>query len=246
MYENKVNLLVRYSDFNFDDCSQFKEFKCEQEMTDIQKRMYFLMVHSNLQRGANEALYSWAGRAGLSRSTAFGIFTKGNAAMHGSVASKIANSTGANEEWVQYGVGEPFIIEDSIKHSNLESTIESEIIETEGLAITTEIDKDKLIQAFDTTEQALIEQHKTMKPASKAEFIVMLYTALADSKTKFNKNLLNTAIYLVENELSVQRRNMSHEKKTLLIIAIYTLYIDNASNVEALELSIKNLIRSAA
>ena len=245
MIENKENILVRYSDFNFVECSQFKEFNYEHEMTDIQKRMYFLMMHSVMQRGKGESLYSWTGRVGLSRSTAFGIFNKGNATMHSSVAQKIAAATGANEQWVQNGIGEPFTAHNAVTHSNNNS--DTNKVETEGLTITTAIDKDKLQQAFETTEQALNDQHKTMKPEPKAEFIIMLYTALIDSeKQNFDKKLLNTAIYLVENELSVQRRSMSSDKKTLLIIAIYTLYIDNASNLEALELSIKNLIRSAA
>ncbi|RSN77928.1 hypothetical protein [Acinetobacter haemolyticus] len=237
MADNKENIFVRYLDFNFAECSQFKEFNYEQEMTPIQKRMYFLMLHSNMPRGESESLYGWAGRIGLSRSTVFGIFSKDNAKMHNSVAHKISEATGANEQWIQSGVGEAF---DKTKK-------ESNVIQSEGLQITTEIDRDKLQQAFETTDQALKEQHKTMQPKPKAEFIVMLYTALIDSATQsFDKNLLNTAIYLVENELSTQRRSMSHDKKTLLIIAIYTLYIDSASNIEALELSIKNLIRSAA
>lgn len=245
MIENKEDIIVRYSEFNFAECSQFKEFNYEHEMTDIQKRMYFLMMHSEMQRGKGESLYSWSGRVGLSRSTAFGIFNKGNATMHSSVAQKIAAATGANEQWVQNGIGEPFT--GRTVTNQVVSDSGSSRVETEGLTITTAIDKDKLQQAFETTEQALNDQHKTMKPEPKAEFITMLYTALIDTeKQKFDKKLLNTAIYLVENELSVQRHIMSPDKKTLLIIAIYTLYIDGASNVEALELSIKNLIRSAA
>ncbi|MFD2012987.1 hypothetical protein ACFSHO_03595 [Acinetobacter vivianii] len=212
-------------------------------MTPIQKRMYFLQVHSKMPRGEKESLYSWTGRVGLSRSTAFGIFNKGNGTMHNSVASKIATATGADEIWIQNGVGEPYSA--SIANVSAESSQDNKI-ESEGLTITTAIDKAKLQQAFETTEQALHDQHKSMKPDAKAEFIVMLYTALTDSHTQNFDKLLNTAIYLVENELSSQRRTMSQDKKTLLIIAIYTLYIDNASNVEALELSIKNLIRSAA
>ncbi|AZN69276.1 hypothetical protein DX910_14475 [Acinetobacter haemolyticus] len=245
MSDNKQYISVRYSDFNLEDCSQFKEFNYEQHLTDIQKRMYFLMLHGEKQRGGGESLYGWAGRLGLSRSTTFGIFTKGNATMHNSVAIKIAEATGASEQWVQNGIGEPFAIETITNH--VKSNASNKKIETEGLTITTAIHRDKLQQSFETTEQALNQQHKTMTPSAKAEFIVMLYTALTDAESQnFDKKLLNTAIYLVENELSVQRRTMSHDKKTLLIIAVYTLYIDNASNVEALELSIKNLIRSAA
>ncbi|MGB9192293.1 MULTISPECIES: hypothetical protein [unclassified Acinetobacter] len=114
MTENKENKFVRYSDFDFVQCSQYKEFNYEQsevaeiELTDIQKRLYFLMVNSELTRDSNESLYHWCTRLGLSKSTAFGIFSKNNQTMHTSVSKKIANSTGSNFEWVQYGRGEPF------------------------------------------------------------------------------------------------------------------------------------------
>lgn len=128
-----------------------------------------------------------------------------------------------------------------------ETQTESGIVEEEGLRITTSIDRDKLQQAFETTAQALKDRHKIMRPKPMAEFIVMLYEALIDKETQpFDSHLLNAAIYLVENELEIQRRTMSPEKKTLLIIAIYTLYSDDASNMEAIQLSVKSLVRSAA
>jgi RNA polymerase-interacting CarD/CdnL/TRCF family regulator len=110
-----------------------------------------------------------------------------------------------------------------VTHSSNNS--DTDKVETEGLTITTAIDKDKLQQAFETTEQALNDQHKTMKPEPKAEFIIMLYTALIDNeKQNFDKKLLNTAIYLVENELSVQRRSMSSIKNFIDYCYLHTVY----------------------
>lgn len=114
MIEKQENKSVRYFDFDFVLCSQFKEFNCEQgedvknKLTDIQQRLYFLMVNGDLIRDPNESLYHWSARVGLSKSTAFGIFSKNNQTMHTSVSKKIASATGANAEWVQYGRGEPF------------------------------------------------------------------------------------------------------------------------------------------
>ncbi|MBK0062418.1 MULTISPECIES: hypothetical protein [unclassified Acinetobacter] len=244
MTDKKRNLDVRFSDFNFDKCSQFKEFKYEHQITPIQKRMYFLMVHSKMPRGENESLYGWTGRIGLSRSTVFGIFNKGNSTMHNSVASKISLATGADEDWIRHGAGVPFPIYsyDEIIERQIEESIEED-----GLVISTQIDKPKLQQAFETTEQALKDQHKIMQPGAKSEFIVMLYTALIDiSAQPFDNQLLKTAIFNLENELEKARRSMSPYKKTLLIIAIYTLYIGDASNKEAIEQTTIQLVRSAA
>lgn len=188
----------------------------------------------------DERPYVWVDKMGITRGTFQSAKTRGTMPLPKTVKAW-AELVGCSYKWLLKGEGEAFPVSSQ--------TIQSEPIkiESEGLQITTAIDKNKLQQAFETTEQALNDQHKTMKPEPKAEFITMLYTALIDTeKQKFDKKLLNTAIYLVENELSVQRHIMSPDKKTLLIIAIYTLYIDGASNVEALELSIKNLIRSAA
>lgn len=98
--------------------SQFKEFNCEDDLTPIVQRMYYLMVEGNLPRGENESLYGWCGRLGLSNSTIFGIFKKHNKYMHLSVADKISQATGANIEWIQHGTGQPFKANEMVQTAN--------------------------------------------------------------------------------------------------------------------------------
>lgn len=108
MIDKKQNNKFRNFDLGSVQTSQFKEFNCENELTPIQVRMYFLMANGSMPRSADESLYGWCGRIGLSNSTIFGIFKKNNKNMHLSVAQKISEATGANIEWVQKGIGEPF------------------------------------------------------------------------------------------------------------------------------------------
>lgn len=108
MINKKQNKEFRNFDFGTVHTSQFKEFNCEDELTPIQARMYFLMINSSMPRSPDESLYGWCGRIGLSNSTIFGIFKKNNKNMHLSVAQKISEATGANIDWVQKGIGEPF------------------------------------------------------------------------------------------------------------------------------------------
>lgn len=239
--KKEVNIVRNYT-FNPELYSQFSDFNYEQERTPIQERLYFLMLHGKLIRGQHEKLYSWADRIGLSKSTTFGLLKKGNLSMHQSVAQKISESTGANVDWVQNGIGQPF---DNITSKT--TCPKSATIEVEGLTITTSLDQEKLQQAFETTETALERQQRNMQPHPKADFIIMLYTALIDPETQsFNDTLLRTTIYTVENELEKQRRTMSPNKKTLLIMAIYTLYSGDTSNLEAIKETTIELIRSAA
>jgi len=108
MIDNEDNKVVRYSDFNNVHCSQFKEFNCEQELTPIQSRLYYLMIFGKQPRAENESLYGWTNRLGLPKSTTYGLFTKRNQNMHLSLATKLAEATGANIDWIQKGIGEPF------------------------------------------------------------------------------------------------------------------------------------------
>lgn len=188
----------------------------------------------------DERPYVWVDSVGIKRATFQSAKTRGAVPLPKTV-KEWSKLIGCSYEWLLKGEGSAFPHEEAL------TVQQPKTLKEEGLTISTIIDRSKLQQAFETTEQALNDQHKTMKPEPKAEFIVMLYTALVDTeKQNFDRELLTTSIYLVENELDIQRHTMSSDKKTLLIIAIYTLYIDSASNVEALELSIKNLIRSAA
>ena len=74
MIDKKQNKEFRNFDFGTVHTSQFKEFNCEDELTPIQARMYFLMINSSMPRSPDESLYGWCGRIGLSNSTIFGIF----------------------------------------------------------------------------------------------------------------------------------------------------------------------------
>ena len=113
MTDNKENKFVRYSDFSYVCCSQFKEFNCEQDLTPIQSRLYYLMVVGKQPRTENESLYGWTNRLGIPKSTTYGLFTKRNQNMHATLAQKLAEATGADADWVQKGIGEPFKAEDS-------------------------------------------------------------------------------------------------------------------------------------
>lgn len=118
MIDKKEFKIFRNSQINLGSFSQFKEFNCEEEMTPIVQRLYFLMLNGDMPRGESESLYGWCGRLGLSNSTIFGIFKKHNKSMHHSVAQKISASTGANVKWIQYGNGNPFNNESDIQFSN--------------------------------------------------------------------------------------------------------------------------------
>ena len=82
MIDKKQNKEFRNFDFGTVHTSQFKEFNCEDELTPIQARMYFLMINSSMPRSPDESLYGWCGLIGLSNSTIFGIFKKNNKNMH--------------------------------------------------------------------------------------------------------------------------------------------------------------------
>ncbi|WHP07008.1 MULTISPECIES: hypothetical protein [Acinetobacter] len=211
----------------------------DQKAAEFWERMDFLI--------GDERPYSWAESKGIKKS-AFQSARNRQSKPLAKTVELWAQQIGCSYEWLDKGIGEPFKdVVPVAQQQDKETQTESGIVEEEGLRITTSIDRDKLQQAFETTAQALKDRHKIMRPKPMAEFIVMLYEALIDKETQpFDSHLLNAAIYLVENELEIQRRTMSPEKKTLLIIAIYTLYSDDASNMEAIQLSVKSLVRSAA
>ncbi|MNG43634.1 hypothetical protein D3C78_16710 [compost metagenome] len=243
MIENKENKFVRYSDFDFVQCSQYKEFNCEQRqdmkyvelgMSAIKHRLYFLMLHSLAERSANESLYHWTNRLGLSKSTAFGIFSKENNSMHRSVAEKISSATGADIDWVQFGTGEAFP-EQKIK---LESIVE----ENTNSNIAPSIDKKLLTQAIETAEQALIIANGSMTPEKKAEFISTLY--FNENVNDVSEKLLKACISLIEKALKDTRRTMSPEPKSELILVIYNFYSDKPWTEEHLKSALDQLIRS--
>lgn len=207
----------------------------------LKERIKLLMTENELEKP-----YSFATRVGLSKGTFTGIWREGRSSLHHGTVNKICAATGANPAWLVTGIGEPFKLNESEQHQDDYSQQPKNIIE-EGLKISTQIDRDKLQQAFETTEKALQDQNKMMQPEAKSEFIVMLYIALIDTSAQpFDNQLLTTAIFNIENELKKARRTMSPDKKTLLIIAIYTLYIDDAFNKKAIEQTTIQLVRSAA
>ncbi len=246
MTDNKQNLIANFSDFNFDVCSQFKEFNCEHEMTDIQKRMYFLMFNGERPRGEQESLYGWTTSLGLSRSTAFGLFSKNNKTMHTSVAEKIANTTGAYPLWVQNGVGLPFPSTNTQqKHQapdkeQIKAVIENKVQSMERLdiapSVPNKINQALLEQCFDLTDGVLESTFSTMRADDKSDYIVKLYkTRLDEVKQEFMLDEENfmLAIFTIEVALVYTRHTMSPKSKGQLIPEIYEKYHSNAEMKQA-------------
>ncbi|CAM4383980.1 hypothetical protein [Acinetobacter pragensis] len=238
MIDKKEFKLVRFFGFDFAQCSQFKEFNYEQEKTPIQARLYFLMCNGQLLRGQKESLYGWTGRIGLSKSTAFGIFSKGNLNMHLSVAQKIAEATGANVEWIQHGIGEPFPLDaETAQHAVTAD-------HSDKTDVPLSIDQQLLTQAIETAEKALVIAKGTMTPDDKAEFIATLF--LNDNLSNINEELLKACISLIEKALKETRRTLSPEPKSELIIVIYNFYYDKPWTEEHLKSALDQLIRSVS
>lgn len=256
MTENKEDKLVRYSDFDFVQCSQYKEFNYEQRqdmkyvelgMSAIKHRLYFLMLHSRAQRSENESLYHWTNRLGLSKSTAFGIFSKENNSMHRSVAEKISNATGADVDWIQFGTGEPFNLKDSNSLSvmdNDESKLLSPADDIKKTNVPLSIDKHLLTQSIETAEKALEVTNSSMTPENKAEFIATLF--FNDNLNNINEELLKACISLIEKALKETRRMLSPKPKSELIIVIYNFYYDKPWTQEHLKSALDQLIRSVS
>lgn len=235
MIDNEDIKVVRYSDFNYVHCSQFKEFNCEQELTPIQSRLYYLMVFGKQPRAENESLYGWTNRLGLPKSTTYGLFTKRNQNMHLSLANKLAEATGANVDWIQKGIGEPF---------ELDIKKEPDIYKTE-LNKTHTLDTALLQQAFETLEQALEATGRIMQPKGVSRFVATVYASLKEDED-MDTVVLQDCILTVEEALKSTRRTMSSKAKTDLILAIYELYSGNASYKEAMTSTINQLIRSVS
>lgn len=236
MTDIKDNKKVLFDDFDFVQCSQYKEFNYELEMTNIQKRLYFLMVNSDLVRGKDETLYGWCKRIGLAKSTALGIFSKNNTKMHDSVAQKIADSTGVTKEWVKNGVGEPF---NSLKNSNPDTEKKEN-----RLSKAFNIDKDLLEQAFNALDDALQRTNKQMPPKGRSRFISALYDALKQSDDTTNIEILEDCIYTIEEALNLKRQLMSPKSKVRLILAIYGMYSETCAYKDVMQSTIKQLIGS--
>ncbi len=235
MIDNENIKVVRYSDFNYVHCSQFKEFNCEQELTPIQSRLYYLMVFGKQPRAENESLYGWTNRLGLPKSTTYGLFTKRNQNMHLSLANKLAEATGANVDWIQKGIGEPF---------ELDIKKEPDIYKTE-LNKKHTLDTALLQQAFETLEQALEATGRIMQPKGVSRFVATVYASLKEDE-EMDTVVLQDCILTVEEALKSTRRNMSSKAKTDLILAIYELYSGNALYKEAMTSTINQLIRSVS
>ncbi|OTG87669.1 hypothetical protein B9T31_04010 [Acinetobacter sp. ANC 4558] len=226
MIDVEGNILLRNLGCESDNFSQFKEFNCENELTPIQARMYYLMLNGLLVRGDDESLYGWCGRIGLSNSTIFGIFKKNNKNMHLSVAKKIAAATGADIEWVQKGIGEPFNRESSSSLSSVNFSKSST-----NLLITSVIhggiNKEYLEQCFESTDGALKATFLMMQADDKAEFILKFYTALLEEhgvSSTIDPELFILAVFTIEIALYYSRQTMSPKNKSELIVDIYDKY----------------------
>lgn len=239
MIDKKQNKEFRNSDLNCVQFSQFKEFNCEEELTPIQTRMYFLMINGSMPRSIDESLYGWCGRLGLSNSTIFGIFKKNNKNMHLSVAQKIAVATKANAEWVQHGIGEPF------PESN-DGTPQAAVTVTNSdkTDVPLSIDQQLLTQSIETAEKALVIAKGTMTPDDKAEFIATLF--FNGNLSNVSEELLKACISLIEKALKETRRTMSPSAKTELILVIYNFYHDKPWTEEHLKSALDQLIRSVS
>jgi hypothetical protein len=255
MIDRKQNNKFRNFDLGSVQTSQFKEFNYENELTPIQARMYFLMANGSMPRSADESLYGWCGRIGLSNSTIFGIFKKNNKNMHLSVAQKISEATGANIEWVQKGIGEPFNeTEDDVISPNHKSNEYNgnTLNYITGINAPNErkpyvpksISKELLTQSIETAEQALEIANGTMTPEKKAEFISTLYfnQNICDNDEK----LFKACVTLIEKALRETRRILSPEPKSELIIVIYNFYYDKKWTEEHLKSALDQLIRSVS
>lgn len=237
MIDNKENILFRNLNLKRVQFSQFKEFNCEQDLTPLQTRMYYLMINGLLLRGENESLYGWCGRIGLSNSTIFGIFKKNNKNMHLSVARTISNATGARIEWIQKGIGEPFPTQ---KQADTATQHEKEATPPKAEQ-KVGINADLLAQAFDALEDALIENNKQMPPKGRARFISALYEALSE-EDGVNMQILSDCIFTAEEALNLKRRAMSPKSKTRLILAIYEMYSDDPAYQDVMQSTIKQLV----
>lgn len=215
----------------------------ELENNPLKERIKFLMTEEE-----KEKPYSFASRVNLSKSTFTGIWLEGRESLHKSTATKICEATGANIAWLMTGVGEPFSKDIGVaQQQDKEIRAEPSIVEQEGLKITTAIDKAMLQVSLETTEKKLREQSLVMQPKNKAEFILMLYDILIDiEKSPYNKQLLNDVIFEIEECLERLHRTMQIDKKTLLIVAIYTLYSVNSQDKEGIRQTITDIIRNAA
>jgi len=258
MIDKEQNNLLRNFGLGSGRISQFKELNCEDELTPIQHRMYFLMANGFMPRSADESLYGWCGRIGLSNSTIFGIFKKNNKNMHLSVAQKISEATGANVEWIQKGIGEPFgkdeIEEPVTAPSPVDYEYQSNSVDfTTGVeapkaqlkpAVPVSLNKYLLTQSIETAEKALEIANGTMTPENKAEFISTLYfnQNLSDNDEK----LFKACVTLIEKALKETRRVLSPEPKTELIIVIYNFYYDKPWTEEHLKSALDQLIRSVS
>ncbi|ESK57561.1 hypothetical protein [Acinetobacter tjernbergiae] len=208
----------------------------------LKDRIKVLMTPDELEKP-----YSFATRVGLSKGTFTGIWVEGRKSFHQTTVEKICKATGANPGWLVTGIGEPFTDVVPVVQQEQTTLVEPQIIEEEGLKITTAIDKAMLQTALETTEKKLREQHLTMQPKPKAEFILMLYEILIDQeKQPYNKQLLNDVIYEVEECLERLHKMMLVDKKTLLIIAIYTLYSVNSQDKDGIRQTVTDIIRKAA
>ena len=232
----KINIFLHLC-FAFKVCDMQKDKTMENEQ--FWNRMDFLI--------GDERPYAWAEAKGINRSAFQSAKTRKTKPLPKTVKDW-AEKIGCSYQWLNMGEGEPFSKDIGVaQQQDKEIYTEPSIVEQEGLKITTAIDKAMLQAALETTEKKLKEQSLIMQPKDKAEFILMLYDILIDiEKSPYNKQLLNDVIFEVEECLERLYRTMLVDKKTLLIVAIYTLYSVNSENKEGIKPTITDIIRRAA
>lgn len=214
----------------------------------LKERIKILMTVNELAHP-----YSFATRVGLSKGTFTGIWREGRQSLHQRTINKICAATGVDPDWLDKGIGEPFPANRiNEPQANIRTEVDEPIekpktIQKKGLTLSTTINIDKLNEVFETTQEILDKQNRMMSATALGEFTVMLYKMFVDEKTEpFNSQLLQQTTYIVESVLENKQLRMSPKNKTLLIIAIYTLYIDYPADAEQMLQTTEALIRKIA
>jgi hypothetical protein len=142
-------------------CSQKTPANCELENA-LKSRISSLMTKEDLEHP-----YAWAARTGLSKGTFTGIWVQGRHSLHRATAEKISSSTGADVNWIQTGLGQPY------PTNPAQPCV---VLDTHPLAPQTSvIDKQILEISIETLETVLEATSRRMQPSKKAEVIMAIY-----------------------------------------------------------------------
>ncbi len=153
--------------------SQKNQTNCEPE-NPLKQRIAQLMSEEDLKHP-----YAWAAKIGLSKGTFSGIWNLGRNALHKSTAEKISVGTGANIQWIQTGIGQPFDQSQSQTQTQATETPSNPPASPEQGKIL--LDLDTLEMAIHTLESVLEQTRRTMSPSKKTELILAIYQLYAST-----------------------------------------------------------------